>query len=325
MISNSPAIYNRFSDRGVGMNLNSALRISEASPPQPPTAVKVVCREIQANDANGVIQLLTRGFSPARDRQFWKLSLERMQSHQVPVGYPRYGYILEAGGIPVGIILLIFTSIENGIDPAYIQCSVSSWYVDPEFRAFGTLLVACALKHKHVIYYNLTPAPHTWDILVAQGYRRFSTGRMTCVPVLSNNSWGCRVECVRKAAVHGGGLSQFELNLLKTHVDYGCLSLVCTASDGSRYPFVFSVRRRLGVVRFGFLIYCRDVESFVRFSGAIGRYLIMSGISLVMIDALDRIPALVGRYSAVNPKYYKGPRAPRLGDLSFSDRAMFGV
>jgi hypothetical protein len=307
------------------MNLNSALQIGEAAPPLPSAAVKVVCREIQANDANGVIQLLGRGFSPARDQYFWEIALERMRSHEVPPGYPRYGYILEAGGMPVGVILLIFTSIENGADAAYIQCSVSSWYVEPEFRAFGTLLIACALKHKHVIYYNLTPAPHTWEILSAQGYRRFSTGRMTCIPVLSNNSWGCRVERVTKTTLHGNGLSQFELNLLESHAGYGCLSLICTAADGSKYPFVFSVRRRLGLLRFGFLVYCRDVENFVAFSGAIGRYLIMSGISLVIVDALDRIPGLVGRYSEVNPKFYKGPKAPRLGDLSFSDRAMFGV
>jgi len=307
------------------MKLAEASRAIEGPSARPLSAPKVICREIQTNDANGVVQLLTQGFSPARDRKFWETAIERMTAHNAPPGYPRYGYILENEGVPVGVILLIFTAIENGADPAYIQCSVSSWYVEPRFRAFGTLLVAFALKHKHVIYFNLTPAPHTWDILVAQGYRRFSTGRVTSIPALSNNAWGCRVIRISNVTAHGNGLSQFEINLLRTHADYGCLSLVCTDIDGSRYPFVFSVRRRFGLLRFGFLVYSRDVDSFVRFSGAIGRYLMLRGISLVMVDAQERIAGLVGRYSSVNPKYYKGPRAPRLGDLSFSDRAMFGV
>ena len=307
------------------MGLNKTSQAIETPRPQSSSAPKVICREILANDAKGVIQLLDKDFSSARDKSFWEMAFERMSTHRAPPGYPQFGYILEADGVPVGIILLIFTEIDNDEDSAYIQCSVSSWYVEPQFRSFGTLLMSFALKHKHVTYFNLTPAPHTWKILAAQGYRRFSDGRVTSIPMLSNNAWGCRVEHASKASMHSSGLSQFELDLLKIHADYGCLSLICTSPDGSRPPSVFSVRRRLGVIRFGFLVYRRDVDNFVKFAGALGRYLLFRGISLVIVDAQDRVPGLVGRYSAVNPKYYKGPRAPWLGDMPFSDRAMFGV
>jgi len=142
---------------------------------------RVICREIRATDADGVINLLTRGFAEARTRAFWVAAFARLASHPTPDDCPRYGYMLEADGVPVGVILLIFTAIED-LAESKILCSVSSWYVDAKYRAFGTMLIACALKHKHVTYYNVTPAPHTWAILAAQGYKKFSSGRVVAVP-----------------------------------------------------------------------------------------------------------------------------------------------
>lgn len=298
--------------------------ISEPQSAAPSAVAKVVCREIQTNDANGVIKLLTRGFSMARDRNFWVRAFKQMSKHPTPAGYPRYGYILESGGEPVGVILLIFTSIDTGSLPTQIQCSVSSWYVDPNFRAFGTMLIACALKHKHVTYFNVTPAPHTWNILTAQGYKLFSAGRVVAIPALSSSPRGSYVESVSGVVYEGNDLSPFEAGILKSHAAYGCISLICH-SGGKRYPFVFSVRRRFGVVQFGFLIYCRSLENFVRFSGVLGRHLLLRGIPLVILDANEPVPGLLGKFSNRNPKYFKGPNQPRLGNLSYSDRAMFGV
>src|ERR1700754_4650656 len=98
-----------------------------------PTSVpKVICREIRTTDADGVINLLTRGFGEARDRKFWGAALDRLASHPTPPGYPRYGYMLEADGEPVGIIILIFSAIEDAAETKMF-CSVSSWYVDPKY------------------------------------------------------------------------------------------------------------------------------------------------------------------------------------------------
>jgi hypothetical protein len=284
---------------------------------------KVICREIRTTDADGVINLLTRGFNEARDRMFWVAAFGRLASHPTPPGYPRYGYMLEADGEPVGIILLIFTAIEDSAETR-ILCSVSSWYVDPKYRAFGTLLIACALKHKHITYYNVTPAPHTWEILTAQGYRKFSSGRVVATPLLSRPARGAWAEEFSADLDLDGGLSSFEIDMLRAHQGYDCLSVICQAG-GEAHPFVFSVRRRLGVVRFAFLVYCRSQENFVRLAGTLGRFLARRGILLVILDANGPIPGMVGRYSNRNPKYFKGPSQPRLGNLAYSDRAMFGV
>jgi hypothetical protein len=57
-----------------------------------------------------------------------------------------------------------------------------------------------------------------------------------------------------------------------------------------------------------------------------GRFLAMRGRPLVVIDANGPIPGLVGKYlDARQPKYFKGPDRPRLGDLVYSETAMFGI
>lgn len=287
--------------------------------PQP----RVRCREISTADVEEVVNLLARGFRTGRD--FWLGALKRLSDHPTPSGLPRYGYLLESKSIPVGVILLISTAVP-GDGETRIQCNVSSWYVDPEFRVYGTVLISRALKHKHVTYFNVTPAPHTLPILEAQGYVRYCNGRVVAVPALCGQrpDGGARVEAVTPATRPGEDLPSSEIKLLLAHAEYGCLSLVCDSAS-RRHPFVFALRRKFGVVPFALLVYCRDLEEFVRFAGPLGRFLARRGILLVIVDANGPIPELVGRYSNRNPKYFKGPNQPRLGNMAFSERAMFGA
>jgi hypothetical protein len=187
------------------------------------------------------------------------------------------------------------------------------------------MLISVALKHKDVTYFNVTPATHTFPILEAQGYKKFSSGRVVSIPALSRpRTQGCRVERITAAEQAGDDLTDFEIRLLRSHAEFGCMSLICTA-DGERFPFVFRFRRKHRLIPFAFLIYCREVESFVRFARPLGIYLIRRGIPLVVLDANGPIPGLVGRYESVGPKYFKGPEQPAPGDLAYSERAMFGV
>ena len=89
---------------------------------------------------------------------------------------------------------------------------------------------------------------------------------------------------------------------------------------------MFRPRLVKGVIPCAQLVYCRDVDDFVRFARPIGRFLARRGQALVLIDANGPIPALIGRYfDAKMPKYFKGPDRPRLGDLAYTEAAMFGV
>src|ERR1700712_2593824 len=128
-----------------------------------PSARKVRCREIGAQDVDAIAALLARAF-PGRPKNFWLRGLQRQASRAVPEGYPRYGYMLESDGRAVGVILLLF-SAKTSRRETCIACNVSSWYVDPEFRSQGALLTAMALKRKDVTYVNVTPARPTWPII----------------------------------------------------------------------------------------------------------------------------------------------------------------
>jgi hypothetical protein len=286
-----------------------------------PVLQRVRCREITAADVDGVVNLLTTGFR-RQTRDFWIRAFNRLSQHQTPSALPKYGHLLECKGAPVGALLLISSAI-GGDEDARIRCNVSSWYVEPAYRSYAAMLVSHALKHKHVTYFNITPDRPTLPILEAQGYIRYCSGRFVAVPALAARSRGARVKVVAPDMRAGEDLPSSEIDLLVKHTDYGCISVICSAAD-RRHPFVFLPRRKAGVVPFAYLAYCRDVEEFVRFARPLGRFLIRHGFPLVVLDANGPIEGLVGRYSDGAPKYFKGPDRPRLGDIAYSERVMFG-
>ena len=103
------------------------------------------------------------------------------------------------------------------------------------------------------------------------------------------------------------------------------MSLVCETPQGP-LPFVFirwRLKSRLKMMR---LIYCRDTADFVRCAGPIGRFLLRRGVSAVALDAVAPIPGLAGKYfPGAEPKYFRGPAAPRLNDLTFTEHVLFGI
>ncbi len=106
------------------------------------------CRQIDDADVEGVASLLARGF-PAHDRQFWLAAYAQLSRHRTPAGLPKSGYLLETAGTAVGAILLICSNLPTGAGNA-IRCNLSSWYVEPWFRAYAPMLVSQALRHKDV-------------------------------------------------------------------------------------------------------------------------------------------------------------------------------
>jgi hypothetical protein len=69
-------------------------------------AQKLRCREIAETDIDAVADLLTRGFA-GRSREYWMQGLRRQAAREVPNGYPRFGYMLDQDGHPVGVLLLL--------------------------------------------------------------------------------------------------------------------------------------------------------------------------------------------------------------------------
>jgi hypothetical protein len=181
------------------------------------------------------------------------------------------------------------------------------------------------VKNPDVTYINVSPAPHTLPILAAQGFVPLSSGKFI-VPVNPFARWGnAKVQLIKPDDSEIPGLDQFERDLLLAHAQYGCISVSCQTTDGA-YPFVFRprlIKRRIPSAQ---LIYCRDIADLVRLFGPVGRSLGRRGRFMVWIDSDRPIEGLRGLHvTGVNPKYYKGPARPRVGDLAYTEAAMFGI
>lgn len=283
--------------------------MSAAAKP-PPQPQRVRCRQIVENDLASLPDLLVRGFLRS-SRDYWARGFERFAALEPVPAMPRFGYVLESEHGLVGVLLLISSRRPDG----RIIANLSSWFVEPSWRAHSTLLVSMATRQKQAIYLNASPAPHTWRTLTAQGFKPYNFGRSAAFPVLGL----------------GGGrvLDRIppdlpEADMLKAHAQMGCLSLV-TERSGAVAPFVFKPRRLdKPKIRMMELVYCRSMEDFKTHGAALGRHVLARRGALgFIVDG--RVRGMASHYVAgKEPRFYKGPEAPRFGDLAYTEKVIFG-
>jgi hypothetical protein len=283
----------------------------------------LTCRPIEESDWDGIIDCLRRNF-PTRDRNYWERAVVRMEKRPFVPDLPKYGFVLDMSGRIVGVLLALYFR-HLGNEDEELRCNLSSWSVDPEYRAFAGKMVIAALRKKNVTYINVSPAPGTIKVNEALGFRRYADGQLAFLPALSSTRGGYRVLEARPDLPELALLSEGDQEILLQHAALECLSLVCVA-EGKAFPFVFKTRRILrGLVPSAQVIYCRSPEELSQCAGALGRYLLRKGVFLCVVDANGAVPGLVGRYFAGSgTKYFRGPKPPSLGDLTFTELVIFG-
>ncbi len=280
------------------------------------------CSELECGDLDRVVDLLWSGFSGRRDRSFWRRAVERLADRTPPTGYPRFGYVLKTETRLVGVLLVIASEIEEG-HRRTIRCNVSSWYVAPEFRPYAPMLAQQVLRRPEATYVNISAIKETWPLLEAQGCNAFARGTAFALPWLARTWSSATVTLAPTDLRPGDGLSAAEVKLLRDHAGWGCLSLVCEANTG-RQPFVFRRHLWRGVVPVADLIYCRDLGTLAEFAGPIGRFLARRGLILLRAHVNAPFPGIPSYYRDRHRKYCKGPYPPRLGDLAYTEAAIFG-
>jgi hypothetical protein len=300
-------------------NMVAMKSLVNASPS--PSLVRLGIREIADADIDPVINLLARGFpSP---RRYWEAALRRLRTRSLPPNMPRYGYVLEADGNPVGVILSI-SSLRYVGDREELFSNLSGWYVEPGFRSHATQLFKRALANRHTTYLNVSAAAHIRPIIEAFGFRRYSEGQILTPLALARNRQNTRVRIVGVDSLGDSGLEERERRLLKAQARYGCIAFCCTAGGQAR-PFVFVPRVIKGVIPCAQLAYCRNITDLADVAGTVGRHLLRNGRPFVLIDANGPIPGIPGKYFPdVAPKYYKGATPPVLGDLTETEATIFG-
>jgi hypothetical protein len=285
---------------------------------------RVSYRQIGETDIPSIATLLVRGF-PKRNREFWLRALGQLSRRQPTWGLPKYGYVLESDGQAVGVVLVI-SSASRTNDMASARCNLSSWYVEPQYRSYAAMFRSGVVANSAVTYLNISAGRHIWPIIEAQGFLRYCDGIFIAVPMLIGLfSSGPPVEVYRASPSPKVDFDPYDQKVLLEHAGYGCISLWCATSDFA-YPFVFRWRLIKGVIPCAQMIYCRDIAEFARFAGPIGRFPALRGMPLVLVDANGSIAGLVGKYFGDRmPKYFKGPDRPRLGDISYTESALWGV
>ncbi|SRR5579871_675083 len=291
----------------------------QASLPAAP-GLRLRVREITEADHAEVALLLARGFQ--RPVWYYAEALRRLSRHATPPGFPKYGLLMEADGNPVGAVLLIFSTVRSG-GHRQTRCNVTSWYVEPAYKNYATMFSSRAFRYRDVTYINISARPVARPIIKAQGFLSYSRGQHVAVPAFHS---GPRQERVRICEVDAPLDVPFEASdreLLLAHADFGCMSLWCVTKERA-YPVVLLPRffkRLLPGVQ---LIYCRDIGDLVRFAGPLGRFLALRGKFVISIDSNGPVPGLIGKYiDGKSPRFFKGPTPPRLGDLSYTQGAMF--
>jgi hypothetical protein len=276
-----------------------------APAPQPQ---RVRCRQIAESDLDVLAGFLAHGF-PRSHHDDWTQGFSRIAALPEVPGMPRFGYVLESETGIVGVLLVIPSVRGDG----RIIANLSGWYVEPNWRTHSTLLVAMATKQKHVTYLNVSPAPHTWRTLQAQGFRPYGFGRSAVFPAFTFGRG-------HVSKIVPGDLP--ERDLLLAHRALGCISLVCE-KDGIVSPFVFKPRRLdRPPVRMMDLIYCRSTDDFTRCGAALGRHLLKQGALGILLDG--KIAGKLSYYVAgKEPRYFKGRETPQLNDLAFTEKVIF--
>lgn len=272
----------------------------------PHQASRVHCRLIAENDLEGIADLLSRGFPQIR-RNHWMDGFARWKQLPVIPEMPRYGYVLDTGFGPAGAILMI--SSRRG---DHVISNLCGWYVDPQWRSHSALLISLATKLRQVTYLNASAAPHTWRMLQAQGFSPYNFGR-TAVFAFPGRG--------RVSEEIPAGLP--EAQLLRDHREMGWVS-VTVEKDGVLSPFVLRPHRlekpKLPVMD---VMFCRGAQDLKRCAPALARYFLPRGRLGFLIDG-DMENLLSHYVEGREPRYFKGPYRPVLGDLAYTEKAIFG-
>lgn len=308
--------------------MSAEVRVDGPGSVAPPS---VRCRPIADLDLDAVTDLLTRGFRE-RTAAYWRAGLARMAARPVPEGCPRFGYVLVADGLIVGVLLTIFAPSRDP-DGSDAWCNLSSWYVEPAFRPYATLLDRVAMGRPRTTYTNISAAPHTVPAHEARGFRRIGAGQVVAAPVFTRPVRGASVHAVR-ADDALPDLPDHEAQLLRDHAAYGCIALLGRDAQGCE-PFVFvrhPIRRlqwkfRFSPVHYGQLAYARSPDGMPRFAAVLARHLLLRhGLPFLLVDAAGPIPGIAGRFiDGRGLRLKRGRDTVPPGDLAYSEMALFGA
>ena len=161
------------------------------------------CRQIDEGDVAAVAELLRRGF-PNRNRQFWQRALNALARREPPPGFAEIwlppGNRRRAGRRHPDDLLGDARRRQRSRRAAICRAGMSNRRSGPTRRFWCRR--RCATRRSPIL--NVSAAPHTWPIIEAQGFSRYSEGIFVCLPALQRAPGGEKVRSVGRGRVAGG-------------------------------------------------------------------------------------------------------------------------
>ena len=285
-----------------------------------PAERKIASRQIAHEDLDPLADFLGHGLGyPA---SYYRTILGRLEQHNTPSGFPRYGYVLTDNGVIVGAMVQIYSNVpsEHGVS---VRCHMASLCVNEAYRAYAALFFRRALANPDVTYLNTSARPIAIPVVKAQGFSKYSSGQFLSLPLLSarRSIVSDDVRVLGASVVPDVPFEPAARQLLVEHDAFGCIAFWCATKEAA-YPFVFQKRLFKGFVPGVQVIYCRHVDDLSRFAQPVGKALARKGIYLMRVDANGTLDGLLGLYfDRMEPRYCKG-EPPGLGDLAYTQAAL---
>ena len=274
-------------------------------------------REITDDDLDAVRELLVEGF-PLRSRDYWSQGLANLGSLPRVDGFPRYGYVVDADGAPQGVLLTITS--DHGAQG--MRTHFSSWYVREGYRQFALLLFREALELENTTFVNPSPADHILAILKRFGFEPYTGGMVMLDLRTAMRRRSSRGAVQRLGIGDLAGLSEPERRLAEDHLRMGC-DVLRLETEG-RAGLLIHRRKWIKRAMPSSQVIFADPDLLLELAGPVMRALASHGSLLALCD-VDQVRAPAsGRVVQRGVRYFKGAEAPAVGDLSYSELAIFG-
>jgi hypothetical protein len=274
-------------------------------------------RPISFEALDTTLPILSRGF-PGMRAGGWAQAIARLRRFGASEPTRCTGYLLQAKGKDVGVILAIPSTHFDGGDAPRPVVNLSSWYVDPEHRWRAPRMLQSVTACHTTLYTDLSPTPSVRDMIGRFGFHGWTEGTLiVALPLFALRSAGP----AHVVPLHDLPSDAFDgptRRMLEAHAALDCVA--CGLWDGEALqPLIFSRKTYRGI-RAARLIFAGDRPGLFAHLPAISRFLMRQKILLLAVNA-DRSERIAGSIftRTRGPTFYKGPAAPAPGDFAFSE------
>ncbi|HJS86545.1 MAG TPA: acetoacetate--CoA ligase [Acetobacteraceae bacterium] len=160
---------------------------------------------------------------------------------------PDFGFVLVDGAEIVGFLGTVYARRQTRKGTG-IVCNLTSWYIRPAYRGWGTALLAAALRDDSITYTALTPGPLSRKVFKALGFAPLVERRIVMPPLFHPGTLrGPRPVLSFDPPTVRRFLDERQQRIFDDHAPYDCLQMVLAA--GPERAHIVVKRRAMSLRR----------------------------------------------------------------------------